>query len=133
MEALKGNESEESLKITNLVKKFGDKVAVNNLTLTLFKDQILVLLGHNGAGKTTTISMLTRELKPTSGKASAFGVDLLSEADTVDIVQFCPQKNILIDKMTVFENLLFFCKFRAVERPEAEIESILTEFNMLHK
>jgi len=38
MEALKGNESFDSLKITNLVKNFGSKIAVNNLTLTLFKD-----------------------------------------------------------------------------------------------
>lgn len=90
MEQLKGNESQESLKITKLVKKFGKKAAVNNLTLTLFKDQILVLLGHNGAGKTTTISMLTQEIKPTSGKATAFGIDLFSEGDIVDLVQFCP-------------------------------------------
>jgi|APGre2960657423_1045063.scaffolds.fasta_scaffold336624_1 ATP-binding cassette subfamily A (ABC1) protein 3 len=90
MEDLKGNESQETLKITNLVKTFGKKVAVNNLTLTLFKDQILVLLGHNGAGKTTTISILTRDLKPTSGSATAFGIDLFSEGDLVDLVQFCP-------------------------------------------
>ena len=87
---LKGNESEETLKISNLVKTFGCKIAVNNLTLTLFKDQILVLLGHNGAGKTTTISMLTRELKPSAGRATAFGIDLFGEGDFVDLVQFCP-------------------------------------------
>ena len=90
MEVLKGNESAETLKITNLVKEFGKKIAVNNLTLTLFKDQILVLLGHNGAGKTTTISMLTKEIKPTSGKATAFGIDLFGEGDVVDLVSFCP-------------------------------------------
>ena len=43
--------------VENLVKKFHGKKAVNNLSLTLFKDEILVLLGHNGAGKTTTINM----------------------------------------------------------------------------
>jgi len=62
--------------------------------------------------------MLTREIKPTSGKATAFGVDLLGDGDIVDLVQFCPQSNILIDKMTVYENLMFFCKFRAVDRSE---------------
>ena len=45
--------------IEKLVKTFGKKKAVNNLSLTLFKNEILVLLGHNGAGKTTTINMLT--------------------------------------------------------------------------
>ncbi len=133
MEVLRGTESSETLKITNLVKTFGKTVAVNNLTLTLFKDQILVLLGHNGAGKTTTISMLTRELKPTAGSATAYGVNLFSEGDLVDLVQFCPQNNILLEKMTVYENLMFFCLFRAIEMPETKITEILAEFNMVHK
>ncbi len=42
-------------------------VAVNNLSLKIYKDNIFVLLGHNGAGKTTTISMLTGMLEPTTG------------------------------------------------------------------
>ena len=53
--------------VENLVKKFHGKKVVNNLSLTLFKDEILVLLGHNGAGKTTTINMLTGLIKPNSG------------------------------------------------------------------
>lgn len=90
MEILKGNESQDSLKITNLCKKFRNLKAVNNFTLTLFKDQILCLLGHNGAGKTTIISMLTRQLKSTSGHAEAYGVDLLQGGDFVDLISFCP-------------------------------------------
>jgi ATP-binding cassette subfamily A (ABC1) protein 3 len=90
MEALKGNESPDVLKISKLVKKFGQKTAVNNLTLTLFKDQILVLLGHNGAGKTTTISMLTGEIKATAGQATAYGINLLEENQATDLITFCP-------------------------------------------
>lgn len=58
IEKLRGDESSDKLQIIDLTKKFGSFVAVENLTLTMFKDQILVLLGHNGAGKTTTINML---------------------------------------------------------------------------
>jgi ABC-type multidrug transport system fused ATPase/permease subunit len=58
VEAPRGDESADRLQITNLTKKFGKFCAVDNLSLTMFKDQILVLLGHNGAGKTTTINML---------------------------------------------------------------------------
>jgi ATP-binding cassette subfamily A (ABC1) protein 3 len=47
------------VQIKGLVKQYGNKKAVNNLNLTMYRDEILVLLGHNGAGKTTTISMLT--------------------------------------------------------------------------
>ena len=42
-------------------------IAVNNLNLKMYNDQIFVLLGHNGAGKTTTISMLTGMVEPTAG------------------------------------------------------------------
>ena len=59
MESLSGGESSSRLVIEKLVKKYGSKKAVNNLSLTLFKNEILVLLGHNGAGKTTTINLLT--------------------------------------------------------------------------
>jgi ATP-binding cassette subfamily A (ABC1) protein 3 len=51
--------TDECLKIRGLRKEFGDKVAVNNVSLTMYSGQIFALLGHNGAGKTTTISMLT--------------------------------------------------------------------------
>jgi ATP-binding cassette subfamily A (ABC1) protein 3 len=45
--------------VRNLVKTFGEKVAVNDASMTMYNGQIFALLGHNGAGKTTTISMLT--------------------------------------------------------------------------
>jgi ABC-type multidrug transport system ATPase subunit len=52
----------------NLNKEFDNgRRAVKDLNLTIYNDQIFVLLGHNGAGKTTTISMLTGLLEPTSG------------------------------------------------------------------
>ena len=74
MEKLTGSESSSRVVIERLVKKFGGKKAVNNLSLTLFKNEILVLLGHNGAGKTTTINMLTGLTKPTSGSATAIEI-----------------------------------------------------------
>jgi len=80
-----GKQNEDSLKIRNLVKKFGKKTAVDDLSLTVFKNEILVLLGHNGAGKTTTISMLTGLLKPTKGEATlsinGSEIDLFQESD----------------------------------------------------
>ena len=79
METLSGKESTDRLIMSKLVKKYGKKTAVDNLTLTLFKNEILVLLGHNGAGKTTTIKMLIGEEKPTSGSASAFDIDLFGD------------------------------------------------------
>ena len=119
MEALQGNESEDRLIITKLVKKYGQKRAVDNLSLTLFKNEILVLLGHNGAGKTTTINMLTGLEKPTSGSAIALDVNLFEDyGGIVDLIGVCPQEDVLIDRLTVRENLSFFCQFKGIENED---------------
>lgn len=123
MESLTGNESEDRLVINKLVKKFGKKVAVNNLSMTVFKNEILVLLGHNGAGKTTTISMLIGDLKPTSGTATAFGVDLFSEEKKEnDFIGICPQQDVLFEKLTVQENLEFYARFKGMENYQVFID-----------
>jgi ATP-binding cassette subfamily A (ABC1) protein 3 len=57
----------------------------------MFKNQVLVLLGHNGAGKTTTISMITGLLEPTSGSAKVYGMDIFKERESVEqIIGICP-------------------------------------------
>jgi len=62
--------SGECLKVINLIKEFADgKVAVNNLSLNMYKNEIFALLGHNGAGKSTLISILSGLFPPTGGKA----------------------------------------------------------------
>lgn len=61
------DQSNELIRINNLVKNFDDVQAVKDLNLKIYKDQIFVLLGHNGAGKTTTISMITGMLQPSHG------------------------------------------------------------------
>jgi ATP-binding cassette subfamily A (ABC1) protein 3 len=71
--------TDECLKIRGLRKEFGCKVAVNNVSLTMYSGQIFALLGHNGAGKTTTISMLTGLIEKTKGKASVFGINAFEE------------------------------------------------------
>ena len=96
MESLTGNESSSRLVIEKLVKKYGDKTVVNNLSLTLFKNEILVLLGHNGAGKSTTINLLTGIGTPNSGTAQAIDVmgetiDMFSDyRNLVDLIGVCP-------------------------------------------
>lgn len=106
MEPLQGNESHETLRINKLNKKYGDKTVVNDLTLSLFNDQILVLLGHNGAGKTTTINLLTDQTKANGGVCMLGEHDLLTNFETiVDSVGVCPQENVLITKMSVVQNL----------------------------
>ena len=63
------------IRVLNLVKTFGDFVAVNNISFEVPQGEIFAFLGPNGAGKTTTIKMLTTLLKPTSGSVEIDGLD----------------------------------------------------------
>ena len=64
------------LNISNLSKKFGDFIAVDDFNLTLEPGQIYALLGPNGAGKTTTIKMVMGLLKPTTGNIKIADIDI---------------------------------------------------------
>ncbi|CAB3224165.1 unnamed protein product [Arctia plantaginis] len=68
------------VRLENLTKAYGDQIAVNNLNLNIYNDQITVLLGHNGAGKTTTISMLTGNTEATFGTVNVVGYDMSTQA-----------------------------------------------------
>src|SRR5580692_7062739 len=63
------------IRVENLVKKFGDLAAVNDVSFDVKKGEIFAFLGPNGAGKTTTIKVLTTLLKPTSGTVYLNGLD----------------------------------------------------------
>ena len=69
MPALSSDEKNGRLVISELTKLYGRKKVVDDLSLTIYQNEILVLLGHNGAGKTTTLNMLTGLTKPSSGQA----------------------------------------------------------------
>ncbi|XP_015840360.1 phospholipid-transporting ATPase ABCA3 isoform X2 [Tribolium castaneum] len=111
------------IEIRNLRKVFGKKTAVNNLTLTIYGNQITVLLGHNGAGKTTTMSMLIGIIPPTSGIAMILGRDIQTNMKNIRAnIGLCPQHNILFDELTVKEHLYFFCKLKGLSSVEIEKE-----------
>ena len=66
----------------NLVKRFGDVTAVNDISFEVKKGQIFAFLGPNGAGKSTTIKMMTTMLRPTSGILKLAGHDVATERDS---------------------------------------------------
>ena len=89
------------------------KVAVDNLYLNVYQDQITVLLGHNGAGKTTTMSILVGLFPPTSGDAIINGRSILTDMDSIRrSLGLCPQHNVLYDRLTVREHLNFFARLK---------------------
>jgi ABC-2 type transport system ATP-binding protein len=93
----------------DLVKRFGDFVAVDHVTLDVRRGEIFGFLGPNGAGKSTTIRMLCGLLLPTSGTATVGGLDVMTQSETIKHhIGYMSQKFSLYDDLTVEENIDFF-------------------------
>ncbi|MFW9925613.1 MAG: ABC transporter ATP-binding protein [Candidatus Thorarchaeota archaeon] len=116
-----------AVSIENLVKSFGELIAVNDLTLDVRVGEIYALLGPNGAGKTTTLKMLMGLLDPDSGRACVFGVD--SKENPVEIknlVGYVPEDQQLYDSLTPRELFDFIASIRKL--PQETITKRMREF-----
>eukprot|EP01135_Chromosphaera_perkinsii_P007716 Nk52_evm5s967 gene=Nk52_evmTU5s967 len=109
------------VQIRNLTKVYDNgKVAVNNLSLDIYENQITSLLGHNGAGKTTVMSLLSGLFPPTGGDAKICGHDLATDLQGVRRdLGLCPQFDVLFDRLTVMEHLWFFAELKGVSYSES--------------
>lgn len=102
-------DNHNSVVIEDLVKRFGDFVAVNHISLETRKGEIFGFLGPNGAGKSTTIRMLCGLLTPTSGRAIVAGFDVAREPESVrQNIGYMSQKFSLYNDLKVIENLRLF-------------------------
>jgi ABC-2 type transport system ATP-binding protein len=100
---------EIAVKTDRLVKRFGDFVAVNNVSLDVAKGEIFGFLGPNGAGKSTTIRILCGLLAPTSGRAVVNGFDVAAQPEEVrQTIGYMSQKFSLYNDLLVEENIEFF-------------------------
>ena len=116
------------IKVENLVKKFKDFVAVDNVSFDVESGEIFALLGPNGAGKTTTIKMLTTVLKPTDGLISINGFDPVKDTDAVrGSFGIVFQEPSLDDALTAYENMDSHAVLYKVPRKERvkKIQSLL--------
>ena len=92
-----------------LVKRFGDFTAVDHVSFTIERGEIVGFLGPNGAGKSTTIRMLCGLLRPTEGVARVAGLDVTRAPERVrENIGYMSQKFSLYNDLTVVENLRFF-------------------------
>jgi len=97
------------IEVQGLVKRFGDFVSVDDLSLTVREGEVFGLLGSNGAGKTTTIRMLCGLLTPTTGSARVLGIDVGLDPEAVKRrIGYMTQRFSLYDDLTVRQNIRFF-------------------------
>lgn len=123
----------KAVDIKELTKKYGEKTAVDSLTLSIEEGELFSLLGVNGAGKTTTIKMLSCLSAPTSGDALLLGKSIVTEQDEVKrIINVSPQETAVARNLTVRENLELIAEIHGFSRDEAKkkTEDIMNEFSL---
>jgi ABC-2 type transport system ATP-binding protein len=121
-----GLNNESIITVQNLTKTFGDFVAVDDITFDVKNGEIFGLLGPNGAGKSTTIRMLSTLTRPTKGKATIGGFDVVKQDNEVrKLVGIVSEKMIMYNRLTARENLWFFGKLFGM--PKEELNSRIDE------
>lgn len=103
-----------------LTRRYGDFLAVNNVSFSISQGEIVGLLGHNGAGKTTIMKMLTGYLEPSAGTVRVDGVDLVDDPKTVQMrLGYLPENLPLYPELSVADYLDYAARIRGVDGPGA--------------
>ncbi len=113
------NNGAASVVVEKLVKRFGSFMAVDNVTFEVHRGEIFGFLGPNGSGKSTTIRILCGLLRPSSGRASVAGIDVVKNPEAVRTrIGYMSQKFSLYNDLRVEENLRFFAGMYSVTAKE---------------
>lgn len=117
------------IEVRNLVKKYGNHVAVNHLNFTVEKGKIYGFLGPNGAGKSTTMNMITGYIASTEGEVLIDGHNILEEPEVAKKkIGYLPEIPPLYQDMTVQEYLNFATELKVIpkEKRKANIEEVMS-------
>ncbi len=116
--------------VDHLTRRFGDFVAVNEVSFEVQPGEIIGYLGPNGSGKTTTFRMLLGMLTPSQGHASVLGYDVYRQAEEVRArVGYMSQKFAIYDDLTVWENLQFYGGVYGIT-DKSRIEETMTQVGL---
>jgi ABC-2 type transport system ATP-binding protein len=107
-----------NLEARGLTKRFGERVAVRDVSFSLGPGEVLAIIGPNGAGKTTLLSMLAGGLEPSSGEL---------ELPPSGGIGWVPQQTAVYSKLSVAENLRLFARLERVADPAAAVEQMLEQ------
>ena len=123
-----------AIQLTHVSKLYGfpnPKLAVSDLSLRIFRDQLTCLLGHNGAGKTTTMNMITGMFVPSSGSISINGYDMATQTRAArESISLCPQHNPLYEELTAADHLFFYGAIKGFPWSQLQQEVLKTVANV---
>jgi len=126
------NRAEHVIEVEKLTKRYGDLLAVNDISFTVRKGEVFALLGPNGAGKTTTVEIIDTIRTPTSGKVRLLGMDVTKKKhDIVPRIGVLPQGFSSFDKITVRETLQFYS--RLFRRRNTDVDALIELVNLKEK
>ena len=112
--------------VSNLIKDYGKRRAINDISFDINKGEIVGFLGPNGAGKTTTMRILTTYLPPTDGEVEIGGYNILGNSLEIRrIVGYMPETVPLYSEMTVFEYLMYMAGLRNIKYAENRVDEVL--------
>ena len=120
-----------AISIKNLVKRFGNRVAVDNLCLDINEGELLALLGMNGAGKTTTLNILSGLLNADDGDAFVFGESIKTSRQKIKgLLNMSLQETAVAENLTVKENLEFVCRVYGFDKNQTAtmVNEIMSQF-----
>lgn len=128
--------SDLAISVHHLTRRFGEKVAVDKLTLDVYSGEVFGFLGHNGAGKTTTIRLLNGILSPSAGRITVLGMDPATQGPALrrrtGVLTETPA---LEELLTARDNLRIYADLYAVPRTEiaGRVEGLLTTFGLANQ
>src|SRR5689334_1278771 len=115
-----------SIEVKNLLKVYGEQKAVNHISFTVNKGEIVGFLGPNGAGKSTTMKMITGYLEPDEGSIMVSGIDVRKDPLTAKKkVGYLPESNALYYDMYIREYLGFVADMHGVTNKRQRIEEVI--------
>jgi ABC-2 type transport system ATP-binding protein len=118
-----------AIEVEKLTKRYGDLVAVDEISFTVKKGEVFALLGPNGAGKTTTVEIIDTIRTPSSGKVSVLGMDVSrKKLDIVRRIGVLPQDFSSYDRITVKETLQYYA--RLYGGVHADIDGLMDLVNL---
>src|SRR5215467_2271120 len=115
-----------SIEVKSLTRLYGEQKAIDGISFSVQRGEIVGFLGPNGAGKSTTMKILSGCLKPTSGEASLNGIDVNSEPlRTKKMTGYLPESNPLYSDMYIREYLHFIADIHRLPEKKKKIKDVI--------